>query len=322
MSSNSKNIINSSSIISFGNGIYAIDSGYIRKEFASIHFIVEKNKVAIVDTGTNHSVAKVLEALKTLNLSKHSVEWIFLTHIHLDHAGGAGNLMSIFANAKVAVHSKGLRHMVNPDRLWKAVIDVYGIEIATKEYGQIIPIPEDRIVVVGEGDTLFLGERAFEFWNAPGHANHHVFILDKKSRSIFTGDTFGVSYREMDSAKGAFAFISSTPSQFDPHAAENSIRRIMESDVSQVYLTHYSQLTNIQYTGNCLLQLVDDYVKIAEDNANTEDVSKNIEKSLIQLLCQRANCHGVTVSNKDLNDILAFDVKLNASGLATWLERR
>ena len=63
-------------------------------------------------------------------------------------------------------------------------------------------------------------------------------------------------------------------------------------------------------------------IKIAEVNANTVDVSKNIEKSLIQLLCQRANCHGVTVSNKDLNDILAFDVKLNASGLATWLERR
>jgi hydroxyacylglutathione hydrolase len=311
-----------SSLVSYEEGIFAIDSGYIRKEFASIHLIVEKNKVAIVDTGTNFSLANVLEALKTLNLNRLCVEWIFLTHIHLDHAGGAGKLMSIFANARLAVHRKGAKHMVNPKKLWDAVIQVYGLKTALEQYGEIVPIPKNRIVEVEEGDILYLEKRAFEFWDAPGHANHHVFIRDTKSKSIFTGDTFGISYKELDTANGAFAFISSTPSQFDPVAAQNSIQRIMKSDANMVFLTHYSQLTNIQYAGNSLLQLVDDYVKIAEVNADNENLNVNIVNSLKELLLQRAHSHGVVMSNEYLIDILDFDIKLNASGLITWLERK
>ena len=322
MNSNLEKIQINSSIISYGDGIYAVDSGYIRKEFAAIHLIIENDKVAIVDTGTNHSIKRVLEALDVLKIDIHSVEWIFLTHIHLDHAGGAGNLMSIFPNAKVAVHSRGVKHMINPEKLWNAVIDVYGYEKANEQYGTLIPIPQNRIVKVGEGDVLFLGKRPFEFWDAPGHANHHVFILDKKSKSIFTGDTFGVSYREMDSAKGPFTFISSSPSQFDPDAAQNSIMRIMKFNPAQVFLTHYSQLTNIQYTGKCLLNLINDYVRIAENNSKTEEVEKNIENSLTELLCQRAQMHGISLSKKRVISTLRFDIKLNASGLTTWLNRK
>ena len=320
-SSHKRKQINSN-LISYGEGIFAIDSGYIRKEFASIHLVVEKNKVAIIDTGTNFSINNVLDALKDLNLTKLSVEWIFLTHIHLDHAGGAGKLMSVFPKARLAVHSRGAKHMINPKKLWDAVVHVYGSKIALEQYGEIIPIPEDKIIVVEEGDIIYLKKRAFEFWDAPGHANHHVFIRDTKSKSIFTGDTFGISYKEMDTVKGAFAFISSTPSQFDPVAAQDSIRRIMRSDACMVFLTHYSKLTNIQDTGNSLLQMVDDYVKIAELNANKVDINKNIEKSLKQLLFQRARDHDVAMSKIDLNDILKFDIKLNANGLVTWLERK
>ena len=316
-----KNQINSS-LISFGDGIFAVDSGYIRKQFASIHLVVEEKKVAIIDTGTNYSVNNVLEALKTLKLSNLSVKWIFLTHIHLDHAGGAGKLVNLFPNAKVAVHSRGVRHMIEPKKLWDAVVNVYGLKTAIDNYGTLVPISKNRIVPVGEGDILFLGTRAFEFWNAPGHANHHVFIRDTKTKSIFTGDTFGVSYRELDTSKGSFAFISSTPSQFDPDAALNSIRRIMESDASMNFLTHYSQLTDIQHTGNCLLKLVNDYVRIAELNSNKENVEKNIEKALTELLCQNAQLHGVSLSRKDLINVLQFDIKLNASGLVTWLNRK
>ncbi|OUW04205.1 MAG: hypothetical protein CBD16_02505 [Betaproteobacteria bacterium TMED156] len=310
------------SLVEYGNGIYALDSGYFRKEFASIHLIVEKNIVAIVDTGTNYSVSFLLEALTSLKLNKFSVEWILLTHVHLDHAGGAGKMMSIFPNAKLTVHKRGVRHMIDPTKLWNAVIDVYGLKEATNQYGSLIPIRPDRIVEVGEGDTIRLGNRVIEFWDAPGHAKHHVFIRDSKTRCIFTGDTYGISYKELNSNNGSFAFVSATPSQFDPVDAQNSIRRIMTSDAPSVFLTHYSRLTNIEKSGNQLLRLVNDYVEIAEKSSKKENVHSSIGTSLTELLFQNAIDHGVNLPKKVVIDLLKLDIGLNASGLVSWLDRK
>ena len=311
--------IKTPSIRNYKDGIFAIDSGYIRKEFASIHLIVEKNKVAVVDTGTNHSVNNLLSALEILKLRMEDVQWILLTHIHLDHAGGAGQLMKIFPNARLAVHSRGLRHMINPDKLWSAVVDVYGIDTAKTQYGSLIPIDKDRIDELQEGKVVMLGDRAIEVWDAPGHAKHHVFFRDVKTKSIFTGDTFGISYKEMDSSRGSFVFLSSSPTQFSPQDAENSIKRIMNSDAEVVYLTHYSRLGNIKNAGNSLLKLVSDYVKIAESFHTLEIAEEKIGAAVTNLLLDSALTHGVNLPKKKIIELLKLDIELNTSGLISWV---
>ena len=150
-------------ISSFDKNIFCFDANYIRNKFAAIHFINQNNKLLIVDTATNHSAKRFLNALHTMNIAPESVEWILLTHVHLDHAGGAGLLMRMCPNAQLAVHARGARHMVNPEALWASVVSVYGKAEAEKQYGQLIPVDENRIVAVGEGEIISFQNRKFIF---------------------------------------------------------------------------------------------------------------------------------------------------------------
>ena len=116
----------------YGNGIYCIDTGYARPQLAAMYLIVEKGHAAFVDTGSNDSVPNALEALAQLGLSVDAVDYVILTHIHLDHAGGAGLMMQKFPNAKLVVHPRGARHMAEPSKLIAGVTAVYGAEYVAK----------------------------------------------------------------------------------------------------------------------------------------------------------------------------------------------
>ena len=127
----------------FGHGIYALDSGYFRDEFDAVHLVVEAGRVAVIDTSTQYAVPRILGALSALGLGPDAVDWILLTHVHLDHAGGAGALLRHCPNARVTVHPRGSRHLIDPSKLWAAVCEVYGKPMAEKEYGGLDPIDPD-----------------------------------------------------------------------------------------------------------------------------------------------------------------------------------
>ncbi len=311
-----------SNLKSFGEGIFVIDSGYIRPRFDAIHLIVEQGRVAIIDTATQHAATHVMQALADLGLGPEAVDYVVLTHVHLDHAGGAGRLMQLCPNAQLTVHPRGAPHMISPERLWAAVVEVYGKDMAEREYGEPLPIDPSRIIETPEGMQVRLAGRVLEFWDAPGHARHHVFIQDQKTKGIFTGDTYGISYRELDTAAGPFALVSASPSQFDPPAHQASIRRVMNSDAPAVYLTHYSQLTQVRAVGEVLLRQVDDYAVIAQRNGyRGEDRSRAIREELRSLLFQAARAHGLDLSDEALEDLIGLDLRLNADGLVCWLDR-
>ena len=302
--------------------IFCFDTNYVRKKFASIHFIKENNKVLIIDTGTNHSVKSFIDALSDMHVSPNSVEWIVLTHVHLDHAGGAGLLMQICPNAKLVVHPRGLRHMIDPQKLWSSVVAVYGQKTAEQQYGKLIAVSKERVLPVEEGSTINFQGRIITFFEAPGHAKHHILIFDETSNSFFTGDAFGISYPDLINDGEEFIFISSSPTQFDPVAYKKTVSRVLEMAPKACFLTHYSKIGNIFKNGNELLKQVDEYIEIAEKSDITaENAESAIAESLFALLLKKLKKFSNTHSSKSFRTLLELDLSLNAQGLKYWAER-
>ena len=305
----------------FGHGIYGIDSGYFREEFDAVHLIVENGRIAVVDTSTNHTVPRILDSIKALGLSPEHVDWILLSHVHLDHAGGAGLLAQHCPNATVTVHPRGKRHMVDPSKLWVAVCEVYGTEMAQREYGSLVPIAEDRLMETPEGTQVLLAGRTIEFWDSPGHAKHHVYIRDLKTNGFFTGDTFGISYRDFDTEKGAYCFVTTSPSQFTPEDFKRSVRRLMAAKPQFVYLTHYARLGDVARHGQILLEQTDEYVEIALRHRHaSSDRAAAIRQDLQAVMLRDLRGHGVTLTDTQCLDVLDLDLKLNSDGLVCWLD--
>ena len=302
--------------------IFCFDTNYVRKKFTSIHFIKENNKVLIIDTGTNHSVKSFIDALSDMHVSPNSVEWIVLTHVHLDHAGGAGLLMQICPNAKLVVHPRGLRHMIDPQKLWSSVVAVYGQKTAEQQYGKLIAVSKERVLPVEEGSTINFQGRIITFFEAPGHAKHHILIFDETSNSFFTGDAFGISYPDLVNGGEEFIFISSSPTQFDPVAYKKTVSRVLEMAPKACFLTHYSKIGNIFKNGNELLKQVDEYIEIAEKSDITaENAESAIAESLFALLLKKLKKFSNTHSSKSFRTLLELDLSLNAQGLKYWAER-
>jgi hydroxyacylglutathione hydrolase len=307
----------------FGHGIYAVDSGYTGSGVAAIHLIEEGGRAALVDTGNNAALVHVEQALAETGLSPESVDYVLLTHIHLDHAGGAGAFMQAFPNARLVVHPRGARHMIEPSKLFAGVSAVYGPERAKALYGELIPVPAERVVEATDGLELSLAGRTIRVFDTPGHARHHVCYFDTASRSFFTGDTFGLSYRQLDVAGRPSIFPTTTPVQFEPDAMHASVARMEAEQPTAMYLTHYAQVTDVPRLAADLHRLIDAHVAIAELHAAAGDGRKAlIENDIWDLVGSEARRQGWTLPEAEWRKLLALDVELNAQGLDVWLQGR
>jgi glyoxylase-like metal-dependent hydrolase (beta-lactamase superfamily II) len=301
--------------------VITIDADYVRPNLAAIHLIIENGRAAFVDTGTNHSVPLMLAALKEQGLSVQDVDYVFLTHVHLDHAGGAGALMQLLPNAKCVLHPRGARHMIDPSKLVAAAKDVYGEQKFNAHYGVLPPIAIERVVSVEDGTRLSLGGREFEFIHTPGHANHHYCIVDEKGGVIFSGDTFGLSYRELDTAQGAYIMPITTPSQFDPDAAHRSIDRLLSYRPHAIYVTHYSRIEGLEKLAADMHEQIDGYVAIAKRHAASTERTEKMVCDLYAYIGDRLDGHGVAKDEQFRHHLLDGDIKLNVQGLEVWLDQ-
>ncbi|WP_341643570.1 MBL fold metallo-hydrolase [Thauera sp. SDU_THAU2] len=308
-------------LISYPDGIHALESGYGRPQLAAIHIVVDEGRAAIVDTGCNDSVPRVLSALAMLGIEPGKVEWVMLTHIHLDHAGGAGSLMCALPNARLLVHPRGLRHMIDPSKLWEGTAAVYGAERAYQLYGRLVPIPPERIVPATDGLELRMGKRLFRVFDTPGHARHHICIWDDSARAFFTGDTFGLSYRELDVDGRVFVLPTTTPTQFDPEAMHESIDRMLSMQPQAMYLTHYGRVTEVPRLGADLHRLIDAMVAVARA-ARGDEVARHVEilAGLEQVVREEAGRQGWALDEEQTLELLRMDLELNAQGLGIWLD--
>ena len=307
-------------ITDYEHGISAIDAQFHRPRRAAIHLLLEKGAAALIDTGTNFSIPGVIESLKHKNIPIENVAYVILTHIHLDHAGGASECMRLFPNAKLVVHPRGASHMANPARLVAGAVAVYGEAEFKRVYGDILPIDATRIIEAPDEFRLDLNGRSLLFLDTPGHARHHNCIFDERSQSFFTGDTFGVSYRELDVDGMEFVFPTTSPVQFDPEAAHASIDRLMQYHPRYAYLTHYSRVGHLVQHAEAMHGFIDAHVDIAQREKEAPDRQSAISTALSQMLFKRLEEHHCRLPHDDIQELLRSDIKLNTMGLIYWLD--
>ncbi len=308
-------------LTALGDGIIAIDTEYLRPLHDASHLIIEDGRAAFVDTGTNDSVPLLLDALDQQGLTAADVDFVFLTHIHLDHAGGAGRLMRELPRARCVVHPRGAPHMIDPERLVAGTIGVYGEEKTLEMYGEILPIEESRVTAADDETWFDLNGRRLQTLHTEGHARHHYVLNDPASRGVFTGDNFGISYRELDTANGEFIYPTTTPASFDPDEAHKSVDRIMACEPKQLFLTHYSRVTDLERLAAEMHADIDAFVELAQANKDKTDRDARIRQAMDDHLCQRAREHGYSGDRDALRSILEVDIVLNAQGLVSWLQR-
>lgn len=303
------------------DGIFAVDAGYGRPGLAAIHLIVHRGRAAIVDTGCNASVPRVLTALASLGVAPDAVDWVILTHVHLDHAGGAGSLMCALPQARLLAHPRAVRHIVDPARLWEGTAAVYGAERAFELYGRLVPVARERIVAATDLMDIDLAGRRLRVLDTPGHARHHICIWDEGARAFFTGDTFGFSYRELDVDGRAFVMPTTTPTQFDPAAMHASIDRLMCYQPTALYLTHYSRVAEPDRLAADMHRLIETFVAVALA-ARGEGVARHVEilAGLEQVVRDEAARQGWALDEEDSVALMRMDLELNAQGLGVWLD--
>ena len=308
-------------VYDYDRGISAVDVLFERERLNAVHIVLERGRAAIVDTGTANGVGRVLEALVEKGVAPQQVDYVILTHVHLDHAGGAGQLMARCPNATLTVHPRGARHMIDPSRLLSATVAVYGEQATRRLYGEVLPVPADRVRETPEGASVSLAGRELAFLDAPGHARHHVVVRDTASGGIFVGDSFGLSYRELDRDGLQFSFPTTSPVQFDPPALQRTIDRILALEPPALYVTHFGRLRDLRRLAGDLHRLIDAHVEIAERHRNDgAERGARLRQAIGKLVLAEGARQHWKLSEEELRGVFALDIELNAQGLEAWLE--
>ena len=212
--------------------------------------------------------------------------------------------------------------MIDPSKLIAGTIAVYGEKETAELYGEIKPIDAARVDVADDGETFSLNGRELQAFFTEGHARHHYCLNDPQSQGIFTGDSFGVSYRELDTAAGEFIFPTTTPVHFDPEEAHKSVDRIMGYSPERLYLTHYSEVRNLDRLAADMHKGLDAFVAIAREQANTENRTEAIQKAIFEYFVTGLTAHGFAGDRDMMWSILHLDVNLNTQGIEVWLDRQ
>jgi len=303
------------------HGIHVIDTGFHRPKFDASYLLIENGRAAFVDTGTNDGVPRLLAALAAVGVSTNAVDYVIATHVHLDHAGGAGLLMQHLPAARLVVHPRGARHLIDPSTLMNGARAVYGDAEVERQYGQVVGVPSERVLQTSDAMVLALAGRSLMFLDTPGHARHHHCIWDERSRGFFTGDTFGLSYREFDTAQGTWLLPTTTPVQFEPEALRASVQRLLSFSPECMYLTHYGRVGPVAPLASDFLEQLDNMVQLGLALRKREHRHAALKQALADLYLTRIRRHGCTMTDAQAMELLALDIELNAQGMNIWLDR-
>ncbi|MCP5048129.1 MAG: MBL fold metallo-hydrolase [bacterium] len=308
------------------DGIYQVETRYMdRENYACCYLLEDAGEVAIIETNTNYAVPRLLAALDQLGFAREQVKYVILTHIHLDHAGGSGQLMRHLPNARLVVHPRGRKHMINPEKLIKSVKAVYGEEKYKTLYGEILPVAEERVDVANDGDVLSIGHRELTAYDLAGHAKHHIVLWDKDTGSLFSGDNFGISYPQLTPGASRLVFPSTTPTQFEPDKALETYEKIAGLQPKRILLVHYGVLEDIAGSHAQLKDWIRFSTAAAGKRYAEGSRDSQLDRALIRDLWERLENQVRAIRGSRLTtlekDFLTIDTELNGKGLAHYITK-
>ncbi|TGK62510.1 MBL fold metallo-hydrolase [Leptospira wolffii] len=304
--------------------VRVIDCNYVEPGLACAYLVIDGDRAIFVENNTNSAVPLLLEALREEGISREAVDYIIITHVHLDHAGGTGNLAKACPNAKILAHPKAAPHIIDPARLIRSSIQVYGEKEYYELYGEILPVPESRVRTIQDGEEIHWGKRILKFLHTKGHANHHFCIYDSLTNGIFTGDTFGLGYGIFRKGKDSLLYPSTTPTDFDPDEALSSVDKILATGADKAYLTHFGAWEDMQGGAAQMREGLSAMKRIwisAEKTGFSGEVLVSFcENRIRSYLEDQIHKKNLSYGEKERR-FIGFDSQINAQGIAFKIER-
>jgi glyoxylase-like metal-dependent hydrolase (beta-lactamase superfamily II) len=291
-----------------------IDCEYVSRGLAAAYLRLQGDEAAFIETNTTHAVPLLLRALAEQQIDRGQVRYVIVTHVHLDHAGGASALMAACPNATLLAHPRAARHLIDPAKLVASARTVYGADLFGRLYGAIEPIDAARVSSLDDGASVPFGDATLRFWHTRGHANHHFVVEDPARSTVYTGDAFGLVYPQLQRGT-RFAFPSTSPTDFDADAALASLDRILALGTRSACLTHFGEIEDLELVADQLRTWLRLSATLVEEAAGRADAESYIRARLETALLQSAADVGLVVDAVD-RELFAFDLALNAQGLA------
>ncbi|MCL6627679.1 MAG: MBL fold metallo-hydrolase [Alicyclobacillus shizuokensis] len=305
-------------LVDMGNGVWQIDLLEQGLRGRTGAYVILDEQVTVIETGAANCQEQLWQGLQELGVRPDHVAYVIVTHVHLDHAGGAGRTMAKAANAKLVVHPRGARRMAEPSRLWQGASEVYGSNVE-RLFGRPEAVPEERIIIREHGDTLNIGRRTLTFFDSPGHAKHHFTILDPLSDALFAGDAVGIRYRTLFTGwEFEWVMPSTSPVDFDPEAVHNTMRMLRGVPFQWVYHTHFGRSPKEEAIAGTLrgAQAMADLIDRLYYPGITVDPVAEALREWVK--------HDLAAQGHNIGDVrvLDIDIILDAMGLLIYAEKR
>jgi glyoxylase-like metal-dependent hydrolase (beta-lactamase superfamily II) len=255
-----------------GDRLYSIDAMMEGEPERLACYLFDTPERVLVEVGPSATLQHLMDVLDELGVDDLAA--FVVTHIHLDHAGGAGQMARRFPRAKVGVHPRGARHLANPERLWASAVSVFGEEWLTTQWGPMEAVDEERLWILDEGDTVQLGGgRYLDVMYTPGHAKHHVVYQDSEGGGMFVGDAVGLCYPH-----GHFVEPVTPPPDFDPLVQVEQIRRMAARHPSFIGFAHFGPTFDVADTFAEAERRLDDWVRFVGTLADDEDAANALRE--------------------------------------------
>lgn len=304
--------------IRLSDKVWMIDLMEGGRPYRTAAYLIVDEKVTLIETGAATSHETLLAGLHEVGVDAPDLDYVIVTHVHLDHAGGAGHLMNKAQKATLVVHPRGARHMADPTRLWQGASQVYGDKVE-ELFGSVMPVREDRILVKEHQETLSLGGRTLTFFDSPGHAKHHFTILDPVARALYAGDALGIVYRkEFTGWDFEWIMPSTSPVDFNPDALRTTAHFLNEQPFDTVYHAHFGPSPKATACEDVVRygDLMAHWILTHSNPALETDV---LASELLNLTLGELVKQGFTPGPSAAS--LSMDMFLNAMGLVVYRQR-